>query len=196
MICALVLSLLPAVPPDVVTLTAVLQEEGVPVDRAVTATFSLWNSPVAGGFVWSDDERAVLVVDGLLTVDIGSARPLPPGVFAEPRWLEIVIDDQVLSPRVRVGSAPHALEATHAAQCTRLDGLSTDDVAALSEVAAAPRITVRTRPIGCGGGLVLDGACETLPCGNYFQACDGSCGTNFTSARTCPTLETGWLFAP
>lgn len=194
MICALLLSLVPAAMPDVVTLTAVLQEDGLPVDRAVAARFSLWDAPGGGEVVWKDDERTVLVVDGVLVVDIGTRRSLPPGAFTEQLWLEIVVDDQVLSPRVRVGSAPHALEATHAARCTELEGLPVEHVEALVDIASSRRHIVFARPFGCGGGLGLDADCRALPCGSLFLTCEGQCTSS--APALCPAVATGWILGP
>ena len=122
MIRVLLLALISASMPDVLTLTAVLQEGGVPLDRSVVMALSLWTAREAGQRAWTDDERNVSVINGVLAVDIGAQRPLPLDAFTEQRWLEIVIDGQVLSPRVRIDSVPHAIEATHAASCAALRG--------------------------------------------------------------------------
>ena len=126
MICALVLSVMFASMPDAITLTAVLQERGMPLDRAVVMTLSLWSAHEAGDRTWNDDKRNVLVISGVLAVDVGAQRPLPLDAFTEQRWLEIVIDGQVLSPRVRIDSLPHAIEATAAARCAARRGRGTD----------------------------------------------------------------------
>lgn len=194
MICALLLSFVPASMPDVVTLTAVLSEDGVPVDRAVAARLSLWDSSAAGTVVWSDDERALLVVAGVLVVDIGAQRPLPPRVFSEQLWLELVIDDQVLAPRVRIGSTPHALEAAHAAQCATLEGLPAEAIDTLAEMAASTRRVLFARPLGCGGGLAVEPLCRTTACGGSFLDCVGRCG--MPAPIVCPTPDVGWAFAP
>lgn len=210
---------LPARMPDVVTLTAVLEQDGAPVDRAVSVELSLWDGPVDGDAVWVDDPRGVLVMDGVLVAELGANRPLPARVFAEPRWLEIVVDGQTLDPRVRVSSAPHALEAARAAEADwadeagecasaaaattaeTLNGMSADDFVTHAELDDYGRRAVFLRAPGCGGGLDVGAACMTTPCVDgagkpgdpRFNDCAGIC--RLATSVACPLPAVGWMFA-
>lgn len=193
-VATLVLAVLPRAASDIVTLTAVLEENGAPLDRDVSAAFVLWDAEGGGATVWSDDARTFSVVDGVLAVELGAARPLPAHVFAEPMWLEVIVDAQSLAPRVRITSAPHALEAEHAAsadRCSSLDGLAADDVVTRETLS----IPIFARPPACGGGIAVDGTCVTVQCSftePAFFDCAGLCGV-VAGPRTCTLEQIGWL---
>lgn len=195
-VATLVLAVLPCAASDLVTLTAVLEENGAPLDRDVTASFTLWNAEGGGATVWSDDPRTLTVIDGVLVVELGAARPLPLHVFAEPMWLEVIVDGQSLAPRVRITSAPHALEAVHAKSadtCSSLDGLAAEDVVT-NDVMSLP---VFARPVACGGGIAIEGSCVTSQCSfiepSFFD-CAGVCGP--AAPQTCTLSQIGWLAHP
>ncbi len=195
-VATLVLAVLPYAAADLVTLTAVLEENGAPLDRDVTASFALWNAEGGGATVWSDDPRTLTVIDGVLAVELGGARPLPPHVFAEPMWLEVNVDGQSLAPRVRITSAPHALEAAHAKSadvCSSLDGLAAADVVT-NDLLSLP---VYARPAACGGGLAAEGFCVTVQCSfneAAFFDCAGVCGPLLP--QTCALSQIGRLAHP
>jgi hypothetical protein len=195
-VASLVLAVFPCAAADVVTLTAVLEENGAPLDRQVSAAFVLWDAPTVGGTaVWSDDARPITVVDGVLTVEIGAARPLPQRVFAAPTWLEVIVDGEPLEPRVRITSAPHALEAAHAMSadtCASLDGLSADDVVTKDALA----VPVFARVAACGGGIDVAETCLTTLCRfttePQYLDCAGVCTSSETPA-VCTLNPIGWL---
>lgn len=209
--------------PDVVTLTAVLEERGAPLDRAVVVTFSLWSAGEGGEALWADDARVVVVKDGVMKVEIGNgARPLPPHVFAQATWLDVVVDGVHMEPRLRIASAPHAIEATHAETCSMLGELRPDDVATramLDEVVDAlgddmnvaidaivavddvQWLRIYRRPAACGGGLALEGTCTSVPCAGNESAAEGlglgflDCTSQCASdvPRTCASTAVGWM---
>jgi hypothetical protein len=195
-VATLVLAVLPCAASDVVTLTAVLEENGAPLDRDVSAAFVLWDAEGGGATVWSDEPRTLTVVDGVLAVELGSVRPLPAHVFAQPMWLEVIVEGQSLEPRVRITSAPHALEAKHALSadtCSSLDGLAADDVVTRDMI----DMPVFARPAACGGGIAIEPSCVTVQCAfierTYFD-CIGSCA--FETPQTCTLSQIGWLARP
>lgn len=195
-VATLVLAVLPCATSDVVTLTAILEENGAPLDRQVEASFVLWDAEGGGATVWSDDARTVTVVDGVLAVELGSLRPLPANVFARPLWLQVIVDGESLEPRVRITSAPHALEASHALSadtCSSLDGLAPQDVVT-KDVLTVP---VFARPAACGGGLALEGTCISAQCRFLEMAwydCAGTC--NADEPQTCTASQIGWVAQP
>lgn len=195
-VATLVLAVLPCATSDVVTLTAVLEENGAPLDREVTASFALWDAMGGGATLWTDDPRTVTVVDGVLAVELGSFRPLPAHVFATSTWLEVIVDGERLEPRVRVTSAPHALEATHALSadtCSSLGGLAAEDVATRDMF----DLPVFARPAACGGGLAVDATCISLQCRFLepaFFDCVGNCDMDLP--QTCAASQIGWFAQP
>ena len=231
MICALWLALAPfanADVPNVVTLSATLEEQGVPVSRTVAAGFVLWDAPVAGSPVWSEDAGAIDVQAGVLVVELGARadRPLPPAVFAQPLWLEIVVDGETLAPRVRLAAVPYALAAAHADDASTVDGLAAADLVKKADLetpgaarvswqnivdapaAGAPAPDVPT-PDGSMVAIYLHsqwcvgpGAIDVVStC--FTRHCNGSqffdCTGVCTTVPTtvgCPSTLLGWLRAP
>lgn len=210
--------------PDVVTLTAVLEENGAPLDRPVVATFSLWNARDArvGEALWRDEERAILVNGGVLSVEIGGgSRPLPQHVFAQETWLDVVIDGVHMEPRIRITSAPRALEARHAAHaetCSMLGNLDEDDIATramldeavdslsddvnvaiddIVDINDVQWLRLYRRPAACGGGLAMEGTCNTIPCppgeasGFGYLDCSAECTSDVP--RPCAANAVGWM---
>lgn len=98
---------------------------GVPQTGPVNLELWLFDAETAGSVVYKELHTGVtLDVTGGFAVQFGLGTPLmaPPaggaaGMFASvPRWLEVKQGSQVLSPRVRIGSAPWALVAQQASK--------------------------------------------------------------------------------
>ena len=82
---------------------------GNPVNKNQSMSFSIWENGSKGVKLWEEDHKSVAVREGLFSVLLGSENPLPMEVFsASPRYLEIVIGGETLSPRQRVASVPYA----------------------------------------------------------------------------------------
>ena len=216
MILALFVLVAPTDVPDVVALSAVLEEGGVPVDRRVAASFVLWDAADGGNAVWSDAEPALDVRDGLLVVELGAGRPLPPNVFQQRLWLEIAVDGQALAPRNRLASAPYALEAAHAQEAATLAGLGPDDVATVAALRTPGAIEVsfanivdapagsddggvdvyaNAFPCQLQGALVLSSTCLTRACAGGALDCSGTC-INGATLQTCPNVVVGRMHPP
>lgn len=187
--------------PDVVTLSAYLDEGGVPLHRSIAARFVFWDAPMGGEAVWRDDQELV-VEHGVLVAELGGqANPLPPVLFAGPRWLEVVIDDVSLEPRARIASAPYAIQATRAGECDSLGGLAPDDVATTGalQTPGAARVSFANvvdvpaplRGVADGtAGLARESlAGEEVLLFRVPAACEG--GGTVTLASSCPSLSCG-----
>lgn len=188
--------------PDVVTLSAYLDEDGVPLHRTIAARFVFWDAPVGGDAVWSD-EQALVVAHGALLAELGGrpGNPLPPVLFAGPRWLEVVIDDVSLEPRARIASAPYAIQASRAGECDSLGGLAPEDVATTGALATpgAARVSFANvvdvpaplRALAEGGAGLDRGALagEEVRLFRVPAVCDGD-GT-LTLGSSCETLSCG-----
>jgi len=89
-----------------------LTESDAPVTGAVDMVFRLFNQPEDGAAL------SVLDIDGIAIGDDGRFTvDLDFGDFfnGEPRWLEIEINETILSPRQPIMASPHAMVATTAA---------------------------------------------------------------------------------
>src|SRR5690606_1427944 len=67
------------------------------------------------------ETHTTAVVDGLVSLEIGSVQPLSAGLFSGSgeRWLGLTVGaDAEMQPRLRLSSAPYALAAASAASFT------------------------------------------------------------------------------
>jgi hypothetical protein len=177
--------------PPVVAISALLEEDGVPLDRPISARFAFWDAPIGGALVWSETHAPLLVSAGVLFVELGARveNPLTAGHFAGARFLEIVIEGVPLSPRARLASAPFALVAATAQVCGSLDGLSAEDVASLAALAApegaagGPLVSWRNVAVPERVRVLADS--EELPVFQQHEACEAS--RSLTTLPHCPT---------
>jgi hypothetical protein len=85
-----------------------LEASGNPANGVYDLTFELWDSPVGGASVSSVLARDdVPVSEGIFMVELDFGAE----VFYDPgRYLEVVVNGQILIPRQRVTSAPFAIQ--------------------------------------------------------------------------------------
>ncbi len=80
-------------------------DQGAPINGTVTMTFDLYNAPVGGVLINAAGPLSVEVTAGVYEAALGFNST----DFAGPdRFLEHVINGEVLSPRTRIVSAPYA----------------------------------------------------------------------------------------
>jgi len=97
--------------------------KGNPVTGAIMTKISLWNAETDGQLLWQ--EQILMDVDqGHFTVELGKSVPLTRALFdGSPRWLEMSVDTEVLTPRKQVLGVPMAMQAENA---TLFNNLSVD----------------------------------------------------------------------
>jgi len=92
--------------------------QGQPLNQAsLPVTVRLYALP-SGGATLFTESHTTAVVDGLVSLEIGSVQPLSAGLFAGngERWLGLTVGaDAEMQPRLRLSSAPYALAAASAA---------------------------------------------------------------------------------
>ncbi len=86
-------------------------DRGNPINRSVSMQFKLYNDLTGGTSTWEETHSSIAVAKGLFSVALGSRTTFPKDVFSEPKYLEIVIGGEILSPRQRLGSAPYAVSS-------------------------------------------------------------------------------------
>jgi hypothetical protein len=81
-------------------------------DNSYGFTFRLFGTVTGGDPLWESTYN-VPTVSGVFTALLGpNAVPLDPSLFARPQvWLEVEVEGDTLSPRLRVVSVPYALSA-------------------------------------------------------------------------------------
>ena len=90
----------------------------VPAEGTYTMTFDLYNDEFAGSLIDSSGALSVVVSAGLYDVDLPFTEVDFGGTV---RYIEINVDGEILSPRVKVSSAPFAFIAE------KLDGMDSTD---------------------------------------------------------------------
>jgi hypothetical protein len=101
-----------------------------PISETVEITFSIYGSLVGSDLLWTETWASVQVNDGIFSVLLGSnGSPIPASVFSggTTRYLEIEVENEVLSPRQQLGAAGWAAQAEKASDSDSLGGLSDDN---------------------------------------------------------------------
>lgn len=82
---------------------------GAPANGTFTMLFRIYNAASGGNQVYAE-AQSVTVNNGVFNVLLGSVTPIPLTLFdsGSNRFLEIVVNEVVLSPRRQFGSVPYA----------------------------------------------------------------------------------------
>ena len=91
-----------------ITYQGQLQDSSGPVDTQVDIVFELHEQDEGGSPIAADSHDDVVVTDGLFQVELEFGS----GAFdGGPRWLEVIVDGQELTPRQRITATPVAVHA-------------------------------------------------------------------------------------
>ena len=184
-VSSLVLAVLVAAParavPTTMTYAGLLEQSGSSADGTVDVTFRLFDASVAGTQLYTEDVTGLVVLAGDLVAELGN-NALDDTILDRPElWLEVVVDGEVLLPRVRLNSVPYALRAEAAARAEdalTLGGLLPTDVVTHAQLQA----------IGLDAGLTA-GAGITIGGGTVSLATNGVATANIADgAVTGPKL--------
>ena len=100
---------------------------GTPVPPGIkNFTFEVFDEPVGGTVLWSEDQPIVTDQDGLWNAALGGDEPLTDKLFKDTvRWLQITVDDGAPTtlPRVRLVTGPYAYRVG------TVDGASVETIA-------------------------------------------------------------------
>lgn len=111
-----------SVPPLVTYQGTLMESDGTPMSGAHTLTLGIYDAPTGGMCMWEGQRDVNVDADGVFTVmlsdegDVAGHSVLE--TFSGPdRFMEIKVSGTSvpMAPRVRVGSAPYALQAQYAA---------------------------------------------------------------------------------
>ena len=87
-------------------------------DGPASATFAIYDELEGGNKLWEETYSTLNMDSGYLTVLLGSNTPLPSNLFTESgsRFIELVINGEMLTPRLQLTSVSYALRAQVADQ--------------------------------------------------------------------------------
>jgi hypothetical protein len=90
-----------------------------PVNGSVTLIYSIYDSPIGGNPLWTEDHPSVTISDGLFTVGLGRTVPFPTGLFSSGSssggalYLQIQVTGELpLMPRLPLSSAPFSIASS------------------------------------------------------------------------------------
>jgi len=87
---------------------------GVGENDTLDMRFNLYDVETAGDSIWTATVTDVPIVHGLFDVDLGPIDL----TFDQQYWLEIIVADNVLAPRIKLASSPYAFRAAVADSLT------------------------------------------------------------------------------
>jgi hypothetical protein len=85
---------------------------GKPLEGTHNLTFRIYDAETAGNLLW-EETQSVLLQKGVFSVLLGGVTNLDLP-FDKPYWLEIKVNNEVMSPRQRIASAGYAIRAEKA----------------------------------------------------------------------------------
>jgi hypothetical protein len=194
--------------PSPITFTGRLSTSSGPVNGTVSVTFTVYDALVGGASHWTDT-ISLSANNGLVFAQLGTAsNPLDGTVFAgTPRFLEIIVGNETLSPRLPLGSAPYSIRATTADSADTLGTLTPGQVvtrvtagAGLSDGGSGGMVslsvdtsTVQSRVTGtCTGSAISSIATDgTVSCQPVVAVADGVIGNEVTGATDNSLTRSG-----
>ena len=107
--------------PVVLNYQATLSEDGQQVQGDLPVIVRIFNGETNGQPLWEELRPSVTLVDGRLSLLLGSLEPFPGDLFdGADRYLEIEVDGERM-PRLRIASTAYALRAEGAQTARRAD---------------------------------------------------------------------------
>ncbi len=81
----------------------------IPIDNGeYPMDFSLYDADVEGTLLWTESQTNVSVTNGIFNVQLGSVNGLDPEIFTGSTWLEIVVNSEIMTPRIEMSTSPYS----------------------------------------------------------------------------------------
>ncbi len=102
---------------------------GEPINGSVDIIVRLYTVPAGGSAIWGPEPHAgVTVVEGWFNIELGSTVPLP-SFGGTTYFLDLLLDGELMSARMKLGSVPAAIQAAHADSASAGGGSVWDEAA-------------------------------------------------------------------
>ncbi len=170
---------------------------GSPINGSKSVTFRLWNTETGTAALNKlfEQTRTVAVTNGLLNIDIGgtavdsfSIAGIDPQIFAQPLWLELVIDSQTLAPRQKLLGAPYAMTLVGGAVVSsKHEGNGATGTADTTDENYGTLTVAATG----GGTALIVGVAGTTSVGDAIRVCAASTGGRTCTSRIFRVLSNG-----
>lgn len=92
-----------------------------PLDGTYNLTFKIYDAETAGNLLWEETHQAAAIQKGIFSVLLGSVTNLNL-TFDKPYYLEIKVNNEVMSPRQAITSAGYAIRAERAEETEKVGG--------------------------------------------------------------------------
>lgn len=148
--------------------------EGVPIDGDHRVIFFLYDAETDGEVLHTDSFNNLEIHSGSFYVYLGSqdGQELDLGLFRDNQevWLEVVVDNEAISPRTRLASVGYAGFARSCGDATTLEGNASSAFAKVDHVHTSRHVApiVRSASTGrywdfnCPGPVVIEGTEITI----------------------------------
>ncbi|MFA5927956.1 MAG: hypothetical protein WC838_01465 [Candidatus Margulisiibacteriota bacterium] len=100
--------------PSQLTYSGRLLQNGALVNSTLPMVFSIYTDPTAGNPIWTQTILSVEINQGIYSVLLGgdADNPISPNVFVtDNAYLQVVVNNETLSPRTKINSVGYALQA-------------------------------------------------------------------------------------
>ncbi len=90
-----------------------IDEDDKPYTGSKTLVFKIYDAVNGGNLVWTSAEQTLYISNGIFSVilDVGSPYDISTATFSGARYLETIVNSDVMSPREEIVSSPYALVA-------------------------------------------------------------------------------------
>lgn len=82
---------------------------GKPLEGAYNLTFRIYDAETAGNLLWEEIQSGIVIQKGIFSILLGSIKSLDDLPFNKQYYLEIKVNNEVMTPRQIIASAAYAI---------------------------------------------------------------------------------------
>jgi microcystin-dependent protein len=165
--------------PNLIGYQGILSGPGVSPNGTVDMIFRVYDAGTGGVVQWAEEQLNVQLNQGVYNVLLGDGNNiigvLDVNLFDGDRWLEVEVNGQIFTPRIRIASVAYSLKTEDA---NTLGGNSATDLMDYTDTGITNHEATHhtgTSDIPSGVIVIWSGTIANIPSG--WSLCDGSNGT-------------------